>query len=442
MPYNRSMRAWCLATTLVVPALSWGQADYPGALWNAAHSGNFSVASRPTSTPIQYVVIHIMEGSYAGSISWFKNPASNVSAHYLLRSSDGQITQMVREKDIAYHAGNWTYNTRSVGIEHEGYGNNPNWLTPEMYKASSSLTRYLTRKYNIPRNRTYIIGHKEVPGVATACPGTYWDWNAYITMVQLDGAFASAEVPTDMAPGQSIDAVVRFQNTGDLAWMRTLGPGRVRLGTQLPADRTSPFYAAAYWDTPNRPATVFAETAPGSQGEFRFRLKAPLTSGQYSESFQMRREDGNWFGPLLTFNINVAPADRPLDNTSPNFFSKGGWSTGTTAAGKYGADYRFANTAPNNISYAGWLLGVPVTGNYDVYAWWSQGTNRSDQAKITIDHRWGTWSGTVDQTTAGGQWVLLGRHSFLTGTGLVKFHASAPSGRVVIADAVRYVGPY
>ena len=28
---------------------------------------------------------------------------------------------MVAEQDIAWHAGNWDYNTRAIGIEHEGY---------------------------------------------------------------------------------------------------------------------------------------------------------------------------------------------------------------------------------------------------------------------------------------------------------------------------------
>ena len=82
---------------------------YPsGIKWDAANSGNY-MSGRDGSS-IKRVVIHDMEGLYAGAISWFKNPASNVSAHYCIRSSDGDITQMVREQDTASLAGKWTYN--------------------------------------------------------------------------------------------------------------------------------------------------------------------------------------------------------------------------------------------------------------------------------------------------------------------------------------------
>jgi N-acetyl-anhydromuramyl-L-alanine amidase AmpD len=85
--------------------------------------------------------IHVTEGTYTSAINWFRNDASNVSAHYVIRSSDGQITQMVREKDIAWHAGYWDWNVKSIGIEHEAYVNNPAWYTDAMYRSSAALTR-------------------------------------------------------------------------------------------------------------------------------------------------------------------------------------------------------------------------------------------------------------------------------------------------------------
>src|SRR4029078_1230864 len=75
---------------------------YAGALWSPAYSGNYQVASRGAAQ-INNIVIHTTQGSYSGTISWFKNAAANVSAHYVVRSSDGQITQMVDDKNIAWH---------------------------------------------------------------------------------------------------------------------------------------------------------------------------------------------------------------------------------------------------------------------------------------------------------------------------------------------------
>ncbi|MEV4621549.1 N-acetylmuramoyl-L-alanine amidase [Asanoa sp. NPDC049573] len=169
-----------------VPA--WGTAserspDHPPAVWAPAHKDNYEVANREKSGPIDFVVIHVTQGSYAGTIAWFKNPESEVSAHYTFRSSDGAVTQSVREKDIGWHAANKDYNARSIGIEHEGFIENPAWFTDAMYRSSAALTRILTREYGIPRDRKHIIGHGEVPTADHTDPGPYWNWTYYLELV-------------------------------------------------------------------------------------------------------------------------------------------------------------------------------------------------------------------------------------------------------------------
>ncbi|TCS92185.1 N-acetylmuramoyl-L-alanine amidase [Hazenella coriacea] len=154
--------------------------DYPNARWVAAHSSNYTAASRSS---INYVIVHTTQGSYSGAISWFQNSSANVSAHYVLRSSDGQVTQMVQNKDIAWHAGNWTYNQQSIGLEHEGYVSDPKWYTDSMYRSSANLTRWLCDRYGIPKTRTRIIGHNEVPGATHSDPGVHWDWNYYMSLI-------------------------------------------------------------------------------------------------------------------------------------------------------------------------------------------------------------------------------------------------------------------
>jgi len=143
----------------------------------------------PNYTPlgwrnITYIVIHVMDGYIDSAVNWFKNPTSNVSTHYLI-SQEGDIVQMVREKDIAWHAGNWAYNQQSIGIEHEDQGNwnTPNWVPEKLYQTSAALVRSLCEKYGIPKDRAHIIGHTEVPGVVKPCPGPYWDWGYFMGLV-------------------------------------------------------------------------------------------------------------------------------------------------------------------------------------------------------------------------------------------------------------------
>ncbi|WP_202080620.1 N-acetylmuramoyl-L-alanine amidase [Caldalkalibacillus salinus] len=159
-------------------------AEYPGARWVAAHSSNYTSANRESDgNTIDYVIVHTTQGSYAGAISWFQNSSSNVSAHYVLRSSDGEVTQMVHHKDIGWHAGNWEYNKHSIGLEHEGYVDDPSWYTDVMYRSSADLTRWICERHNIPKTRSRIIGHNEVPGATHTDPGPHWDWNYYMSLV-------------------------------------------------------------------------------------------------------------------------------------------------------------------------------------------------------------------------------------------------------------------
>ncbi|WP_405900609.1 amidase [Streptomyces sp. NBC_00727] len=156
--------------------------DYPAALWVPADPNNYTTGR---TAKIDKVVIHVTQGSYAGSISWFQDPVSVVSAHYVVRSSDGQITQMVRDADTAYHAR--SANASSLGIEHEGFIDDPTWYTDAMYRSSAALTASLFDRYGIPKDRAHIIGHSEAPGNDHTDPGPYWDWDRYMELVNGTG---------------------------------------------------------------------------------------------------------------------------------------------------------------------------------------------------------------------------------------------------------------
>ncbi|HLO04667.1 MAG TPA: peptidoglycan recognition family protein, partial [Symbiobacteriaceae bacterium] len=157
--------------------------------------GNYDTANRvnggATMPSVDYIVIHDTEGGYQPSIDWFRNPASGVSAHYVIRSADGEVTQMVDIKDTPWHAGNWFFNTHSIGIEHEGYAiDGAAWYNEHLYRSSAALVRYLSETYNIPADRAHIIGHDEVPGTSTSTqrtqhwdPGPFWDWGHFMELV-------------------------------------------------------------------------------------------------------------------------------------------------------------------------------------------------------------------------------------------------------------------
>lgn len=174
--------------------------DYPGAVWKPANSNGYEVANRPKSHPITGIVIHTMQGTYDGSTDWFQNPQARVSAHYLI-GSDGRIEQMVQEKDIAYHAGSMEYNSKTIGIEHEGWVDQQKWYTPKLFDASARVAAYLVKKYNIPIKHQLpngLFGHHEIPGQERRRfdPGNYWDWNLYMSLVRKYSGQSPVTFPT------------------------------------------------------------------------------------------------------------------------------------------------------------------------------------------------------------------------------------------------------
>jgi N-acetyl-anhydromuramyl-L-alanine amidase AmpD len=163
-----------------------GAVDFRSARWVAASPGNYRTADRPSDYPIDRVVIHVTQGDYASAVKVFQNPSYGAAAHYIVRK-DGRITQLVRELDVAFHAGNRSYNERSVGIEHEGFVDRPEDFTDAMYAASARLTAAICRRYEMAVDREHVIGHVEVPGTDHTDPGKHWDWGRYMGLVRRVG---------------------------------------------------------------------------------------------------------------------------------------------------------------------------------------------------------------------------------------------------------------
>ncbi|AEA43220.1 N-acetylmuramoyl-L-alanine amidase [Fluviicola taffensis] len=169
--------------------------EYTPAVWNPAPSCNFSSRS---GTAISAITIHTIQGTYAGAISWSQNCSSSVSYHYVVRSSDGQVTQMVLEANKAWHVG--SENPYTIGYEHEGYVTQAQWYTPALYNASAGITRDICQSgYGISPLRTFsgaatsganvlggcikIKGHQHFPNQTHTDPGIYWNWALYYQLV-------------------------------------------------------------------------------------------------------------------------------------------------------------------------------------------------------------------------------------------------------------------
>ncbi|WP_326596413.1 N-acetylmuramoyl-L-alanine amidase [Streptomyces sp. NBC_01803] len=176
-------RLWWRHSGVEAPRVT-GEVDHPGAEWVPASSANYRRANRPRDYPIDRVVVHMPEATYPITLRVFQDPEHGACTHYVVRSTDGHIAQLARELDVAFHAGHRGFNERSVGIEHEGWADDPSYLTDALYESSAALVAGICERYGIPVDREHIVGHNEVPDVVRICPGPHWDWDRYIELVR------------------------------------------------------------------------------------------------------------------------------------------------------------------------------------------------------------------------------------------------------------------
>ena len=140
--------------------------------------------------------------------------------------------------------------------------------------------------------------------------------------------------------------------------------------------------------------------------------------------------------PYTYAGLTGTVATYTIDNTSADFSAASTWSTGTSAADKLGTDYRWRATAALSDP-ATWTANV-AAGTYNIYAWWSAGTNRSTEAPYILPGD--STSTPANQQANGGKWVKLGTKALAAGDQTTKLSCWAPTGFIVVADGLRY-GP-
>lgn len=138
--------------------------------------------------PVLAICDHIMQSSIESADDWFRNPASEASAHFGV-ARDGRIWQWVALENTAWTNGiinkpdmsvDWIArcvtqklnpNTYTIGIEHEGMSGQP--MPEKQFQTTLALHKWLIQQYGIPLDRAHIIGHYQIDSVNRAgCPGT------------------------------------------------------------------------------------------------------------------------------------------------------------------------------------------------------------------------------------------------------------------------------
>ena len=148
---------------------------------NLQLSPNFSNKNRPGNN-IKFIIIHYTGmQSEIESIKRLKNPKSKVSCHYLI-SRKGQVVQMVKDKNVAWHAGKskWknfnNLNSSSIGIEPVNKGHRfgyQNFSSSQIFSLIN-LCKILKKKFAIKNSN--FLGHSDIAPLRKLDPGEKFPW--------------------------------------------------------------------------------------------------------------------------------------------------------------------------------------------------------------------------------------------------------------------------
>ncbi len=135
--------------------------------------------NQSSSITPKFIVLHHSAGSYAGTVSWILNPASDVSYHYVINPSDGSRIQHVFDTKKAWHAGKSTWkgykglNAWSVSIAFPGDTYKRKVSDVEIDSCAKKCL-YLMNKFDL--GITDIITHEMIaPGRKNDCSAAVYN---------------------------------------------------------------------------------------------------------------------------------------------------------------------------------------------------------------------------------------------------------------------------
>ncbi len=189
-------------------------------------------------------------------------------------------------------------------------------------------------------------------------------------------------------PGATQTVTVGFQNIGTTTW-NSSGKAHVSAYTQSPKYRASNFRADNWKDYTQAALLKEASVAPGKTATFEISLKAPLTEGEYKETFQLAAENTTWI-PGGEFTLVIKVAKTSVSAASPPAPKTDGIASPVSSSGLSAmlllrSSKEVVAEAGQEISYR---VGVKNTGTVN---WKTREIRSSDLAVASINTQHVSW---------------------------------------------------
>jgi hypothetical protein len=234
--------------------------DFPGAVWKP--SPNYNARPSGDIGKVAMVIIHTCEGGYTGCVGWLRNTQAGASAHYVVKENGGEVAQLVREANRAWHIAatyksslnggldawrnGYSSNHFTVGIEHGGFASQASWPAAQIEK-SAALTCDITKRHGIVRDRKHVVGHGQLQPYNRVDPGANWPWSHYMDRVRAicgdgggGGGGGGATIIVDSNQANNDANVAKIELTG----------------TWTSSNATPGYYGSGYWWAATEPTSA------------------------------------------------------------------------------------------------------------------------------------------------------------------------------------------
>lgn len=320
-------------------------------LWspkNGCGSGNVNIVTRATSALYSYTpyqpnaaALNNLYGTgddcsaygnrnfWRNYNNWFGSTIDNpYSWEYVGQSGPSSFTSGQK--------GTWTVSARNTG-ENTWYnsGANPVRLSPS--RPNDRISAFCSSGW-ITCSRTVNMNEASVApgGIATftfevQAPGNPGTYNEYFNLLaegvtwmndpglyfatqvsnsSFSSSLVSSNFPSSMAAGSTANVTYVVKNTGNTYWYND-GKYPIRLATYSPYDRVSPF-SPGNWVGTTRPTQMTESVVePGENATFNFTIKAPTTSGTYTETYSLLAESYRWLDIPISSAVTVTGGSSP-----------------------------------------------------------------------------------------------------------------------------------
>lgn len=208
----------------------------------------------------------------------------------------------------------------------------------------------------------------------------------------------------------------------------------------------APGHASLKWDLPvgatrfevkraSQAAGPFATLATTLRTAYTDNTVAPGTLYYYR--ITAANDDGH---ASSSRDLLTAPA-LILDESAPVGVTRtGAWTASSGTPGAYLHAYLHdGNTGASGGKSVRYTPTLPAPARYHVYGRWTSAGNRATQAPVDITFAQGTAGLTINQTTGGARWNLLGTFAFDPGSAGSLLLRNTDADGFVIADATQWV---